>query len=91
MSKIVTANISPIKVKDLKNLFTLQVPLIYPEIHCPQVDSSSGIVGQKTLDHAFECAQRIIDSMETLPHTEQAGDLLAMAYAIKHYKENKDV
>ncbi len=96
---IVQGNIGPIHAKDLRNIgaatetVTVNIPLPVEEgIHCPQLISEEPlVVAPETLDHAQDCAQRIIDMMDRLPHNEMSGDLLAMAFTILHYKGKNNV
>jgi hypothetical protein len=75
------ANIDPIHVDKIR------IPLgPQPGMYSPKLLSASPLeVAPETLDYARTCAQRVIDRQVNLPHTAEAGDLLAMAYAVLHF------
>ena len=85
---IVQGNIGPIEAKNIRlsNLIEMVIPIPVEGIHIPQLVSSEPlIVAQGTIEHARKCAQKLIDNMQNLPHSEQAGDLLAMALTVLHF------
>lgn len=90
MSKIVQGSIQPMQAGKL-HLDRLAVPLVLPDVHVVKLVSERPlVVAPESLDHAAACAERVIARMRTLPHTTEAGDLLAMAYAILHYAGKKE-
>ena len=86
---IVQGNIGPIEAQKIRlsNMVEMNIPIPVDEsIHIPQLESSEPlVVAQETLEHARKCAQRLMDNMQNLPHSEQAGDLLAMALTVLHF------
>ena len=83
--KISVGYMEPIRADRLRLDFAFQLP----GVHSTKLECENPVVvAQESLDHARVCAQRVIDGLENFPHTEQAGDLIAMAYAILHYAGN---
>lgn len=84
------ATIAPIEANKIR-LDRLTVPVPAPPgVHVPEIVSHSPLVmGEKTLEHARTCAERVIERMGNLPHSAEAGDLLSMAYAILHYTKDR--
>ena len=82
---VVQATIAPIEAKNLR--IDRLVPIPAPEgVHVPEIVSHSPLVmSQRTIDHARECAKKAVERMANLPHSVEAGDLLAMAYTILHF------
>jgi hypothetical protein len=85
MPNIVQATIEPIRADKLRlEKLTIPVPAP-PGVHCPQILSHDPlVVAPETIEHARSCAKTLIERMANLPHTAEAGDLLAMAYTILH-------
>lgn len=70
---------------------SMVVPLPAPPgVFAPQLESTDPVVCKpETIAHARKCALRLVERMAHLPHTEEAGDALAMAFTILHFtKEN---
>ena len=89
-SVIVEGSINPIKADEINLERVFQVPLKIAGIHEIAIESHVPLViGQTTLDHARACAERLVSNMANLPVTEQAADLLSMAYAVLHYSKEK--
>jgi hypothetical protein len=88
---IVQGSIGPIKAEEIR-LDKLVIPVPVPDnVHIPQLISNEPVViAPITLAHARACAERVMAMAGSLPHTEQAGDLLAMALTILHYTAKED-
>lgn len=89
--KTVQASIDPIKAKDIRlgrsKKREVIVPLPKPPgLHFPEFESVGPVVLKpESVERALVCARRVIAVMGQLPHTEQALDILTMAYAIEHF------
>ena len=81
MSKIVEGKIGPIPAHEIR--IPIQAP---PGVHTPQLISADPLVlAPETIAYARAQAQRVFDTMGTLPHTKEAGDLIALALAVLHF------
>lgn len=90
MSEIRRGTIQPIRADKIrfKGERTVLVPLKPPGVHLPQIVSHEPlVVSSETIEHAQKVAQRLIATMGNLPPTPEAGDLLAMAYTVLHFKK----
>lgn len=72
VGEAITVAAGPAIAKAL-DIFT---PTLVDEVH----------VDAKTVDRASEIAERLIKLMPSLPWTEQASDLLTMAFTIRHFR-----
>ena len=89
-AKVAQATINPIQAKDIRlgrRKREVIVPLPKPPgMHFPEFESVDPVVLKaQSVEHAITCARKVIAMKGRLPHTEQALDLLSMAYAIEHY------
>lgn len=89
-AKISIGRIGPITVDQLNpgalRIVAPAIPRPPGVTRVPELDPvHPGRVTAGTLDHAHEVAERVIATMGELPHDQRAGDLLAMAFAIRHY------
>lgn len=86
---IVQGSIAPIRADKLRLgvVQKLVVPVSAPDgVFTPRfVDGQPGVVTPETIAHAKQCALRLIGRMADLPHSQEAGDALAMAFTILHY------
>ena len=72
----------------MSDTITLTVPVPAPGVFTPTFESKDPwVMTPETIEHARQCAQRLVDRMGHLPHTPEAGDLLAMALTVLHYTE----
>jgi hypothetical protein len=98
-SKVVTAYIAPIRADKLKitsldelaadpEPVTVEVSLEIPGIHAVQLESRVPlVVREDSLEYAETIAESIVAKMSELPHTAFAGDMLALAFAVLHYRQ----
>ena len=64
----------------------LLIPHPVPGVFTPTFESSDPwIVTPETIEHARQCAQRLVDRMAHLPHSPEAGDALALALTVLHF------
>jgi len=69
-----------------KVLFESKVPILYPHIHRVQLKSVSPIkVEDSSIEYARGVAERVVAGLEHMPHTPEAGELLALAFAVLHF------
>ncbi len=90
-ARVAQAAIDPIQAKDIRLGRSKKREVIVPlpkllGLHFPEFESVDPVVLKpESVEHALVCARRVIAAMGQLPHTEQALDILTMAYAIEHY------
>lgn len=82
MKRTAIARIEPIQAPKIR--FPMNVSGVFE----PQLLSTDSIrVSPETAAHALACAKKLVARLEALPHTAEAGDLLAMAYTIISFME----
>ena len=81
------ATIGAIHVDQLRNVNGMRIPLgPQPGMYSPKLLNASPLeVAPETLRYAKGVAQRVVDRQVNLPHSAEAGDLLALAYAVLHF------
>lgn len=90
MSQIAVGTIAPIKASEIRlpaKPLELFVPIPAPPgVHTPRLISADPIVlAPETIAYAREQALRVFNTMGSLPHTKEAGDLISLALAVLHF------